>query len=136
VRSGTEALPLIAAFAAAAESAGAFTHECKNRLLEGLKGIDGAEVLGSPDAPHVVALAIPGIPAEVLMNYLDAKEIFVSKGSACKRGQASHAWDAMGLPARLGSSAVRVSFGRGNTLAEVDALLAELYAASKELYRR
>ncbi|MDR2605901.1 MAG: aminotransferase class V-fold PLP-dependent enzyme, partial [Oscillospiraceae bacterium] len=29
VRSGTEALPLIAAFAAAAESAGAFTHECK-----------------------------------------------------------------------------------------------------------
>jgi cysteine desulfurase len=136
VRSGTEPLQLIAAFAAAAEHLQPFTHECKNRLISGLAEIEGAEVLGSPEAPHVVALAIPGIPAEVLMNYLDAKEIFVSKGSACKRGQASHAWDAMGLHAKLGSSAIRVSFGRNSTVNEVDVLLTELQNAIRELYRK
>jgi len=136
VRSGTEPLPVIAAFGAAAENLTRLTSECKNRLLNGLTAIDGAEVLGSPEAPHVVALAIPGIPAEVLMNYLDAREIFVSKGSACKRGQASHAWDAMGLPPKLGSSAIRVSFGYKNTIAEVDKFLEELSNAAKELQRR
>jgi cysteine desulfurase len=130
LRSGTESVPLITAFGAAAKSAGFVPVSLKDELLQGLVPL-GAVVLGSPQAPHIAAFALQGIPAEVLMNYLDSKGICISRGSACKRGRRSHVWDAFGIPRTLSDSAVRVSFGHGNTAEDVVALLAELANAKK-----
>ena len=71
-------------------------------------------------APHLLSLSLPGYRSEVLLNWLDAKGVSVSKGSACKRGARSHVLEAMGLPARVIDGAIRVSFCRLTTEQEAD----------------
>jgi len=51
-------------------------------------------------APHIVALAVPGVSTEVLMNLLESLGVCASSGSAChgRRSLRSHVTAAMGLP--------------------------------------
>jgi cysteine desulfurase len=60
---------------------------------------------------------------------LDRKAIAVSSGSACTSGKTepSHVLKAMKVPDALANSAIRVSFGKNNTMSDVDALLAALH---------
>jgi cysteine desulfurase len=59
---------------------------------------------------------------------LDKRGIAVSSGSACHsgKGEPSHVLLAMGFDPALAKSALRVSFGLGNTAADVDAVLKAL----------
>jgi cysteine desulfurase len=59
---------------------------------------------------------------------LDRKAIAVSSGSACTSGktEASHVLKAMNIADNLAKSAIRVSFGKNNTMSDVDTLLAAL----------
>ena len=124
LRSGTEPMPAILGFAAAAEalSAGkdraARYAELRRILMEELPG---ALFLGDPEccAPHICSLSFPGAKAEPLMNELDRQGICVSRGSACARGRRSHVLEAMGLPAKVIDGALRLSFGPENTAEEV-----------------
>ena len=136
LRSGTEALPQIAAFGAAAEAGfkdaaaaqermAALRQRCIDKLPE-------AVIIGG-GAPHVLSLSLPGYRSEVLMNWLEAKEIYVSKGSACKRGKRSHVLEAMGLPAKVIDGAIRVSLSRFTTEEEIDGFAAALLEAKKNL---
>lgn len=124
LRSGTEPMPAILGFGAAAEalSAGkdraARYAELRRILMEELPG---ALFLGDPEycAPHICSLSFPGAKAEPLMNELDRQGICVSRGSACARGRRSHVLEAMGLPAKVIDGALRLSFGPENTAEEV-----------------
>ena len=124
LRSGTEPMPAILGFGAAAEalSAGkdraARYAELRRILMEELPG---ALFLGDPEccAPHICSLSFPGAKAEPLMNELDRRGICVSRGSACARGRRSHVLEAMGLPAKVIDGALRLSFGPENTAEEV-----------------
>jgi cysteine desulfurase len=60
--------------------------------------------------------------------HLDMAGIACSSGSACSTGavEPSHVLTAMGVPQELGVAALRFSFGRDNTLADVDAVIAAL----------
>ena len=140
LRSGTEALPQIAAFGAAAEVGrreaaaaqqrmAALRQRCIDRVLSEAKD---AVVIGG-GAPHVLCLSLPGYRSEVLMNYLEAREIYVSKGSACKRGRRSHVLEAMGLPAGVIDGAIRVSLSRFTTEQEIDAFAEALLEARRTL---
>ncbi|MDR0819842.1 MAG: cysteine desulfurase [Oscillospiraceae bacterium] len=135
LRSGTESVPLISAFGKAAVYSGFISGAMKDALLDGLGNLD-AVILGTPEAPHIAAFALPGIPAEALMSYLDSKGICISRGSACKRGRRSHVWDAFELPRKISDSAVRVSFGWQNTLEDVEVLLAALQDAKTKIRAR
>ena len=139
-RSGTEAIPAIAAFGAAAHAGHAAMAEAMprisllrqhaiRRLTEELRDV----VLIGDGAPHILCLSLPGYRSEVLMNYLERREIYVSRGSACKKGRRSHVLEAFGLPARVIDGALRISFSRFTTQEEVDALCDGLAAAQKEL---
>ncbi len=140
LRSGTEAMPQIAAFGAAAEAGAREAAEAQKRMaalrqrcIDGvLAGVPDAVVIGG-GAPHILCISLPGYRSEVLMNYLEAREIYVSKGSACKRGRRSHVLEAMGLDARVIDGAIRVSFSRFSTEAEADALSAALRDARRTL---
>lgn len=143
VRSGTEALPLIAAFGVAAEiSAKAmseFEHRMKtleHRLLTGIENEHGI-VLNSKEGalPAIVNISVLGIRSEIMLHYLEEKGIFVSSGSACAKGEKSHVLKAMGYPPERVDSALRISFGRENTEEDVDALLAAIKEAMSELCR-
>ncbi len=128
LRPGTESAPLICAFGEAA--ARAWENREPDRihierlaahLRERVQDIPGI-VLNSPAGalPHIVNLSVPGIRSEILLHFLEQREIYVSSGSACAKGAKSHVLAAMGLsPARI-DSALRVSFSDENTLQDVD----------------
>ncbi len=143
LRAGTESLPLICAFAAAAGIARACFEESAERMAE-LRAhgaerlsleIPGLTLIGG-GAPHILSLSMPGYRSEVLMNYLEAREIYVSRSSACKKGGRSHVLEAMGLPPRVVDGALRVSLCRYTTQEEIDALCDALRAAGETLAHR
>ena len=141
LRSGTEAMPQIVAFGEAARLGAAAMPEALPRMAELRQlcidtvtaAIPEAVVIGG-GAGHILSLSLPGYRSEVLLNYLDAKGIYVSKSSACKRGRRSHVLEAMGVPEKVIDGAVRISFSRYTTREDCEALCRELIHAHRELF--
>ncbi len=128
-RSGTEGTPAIFGFAAACEVGKAsFTEdiarekELLNRLIEKLCKLNGLKINGAHDAPHILSLAIPGLPTQNSINLLQDAGICVSAGSACAKGHRSHVMTAMGLKPEVIDGAFRVSISRETTEEELDKL--------------
>ena len=143
LRAGTEAMPQIAAFGTAAEIAHARFAETQKQLselraytAERLISLIPQLVLIGGGAPHILSVSLPGWRSEVLMNFLEADGIFVSRSSACKKGARSHVLEAIGLPAKVIDGALRISFSRYNTTDDADALCASLLRASQTLAHR
>lgn len=131
LRSGTENVPGICGMAKACEIAytdleGKVNHmnDLRLRLIEGLKDIEGITIngLGGVPAPHIVSVSIDGIRAEVVLHALEAKDVYVSSGSACASNKPaiSETLKAIGVDKSLLDSTVRFSFCELNTLEEVD----------------
>jgi len=143
IRPGTESTPLIAGFGAAVKAlpdantqrkaVASLNAYCREKLLE----IDGI-VLNSPEdaLPYIINLSSGGARAETMLHYLASKEIYVSTGSACSKGKASHVLTAMGLPLDRINSSLRLSFSRYNTKDDVDRLLCALRDGLSELTKR
>ncbi len=129
-RSGTEATPAITGFAAACK-AGSSTFrqdiqlekDLLNGLVEKLCKLDGVQINGAHEAPHILSLSIPGIPTQNIINILQDAGICVSAGSACAKGHRSHVLTAMKLPSEVIDSSFRVSLCRDTTEAELESLL-------------
>lgn len=133
LRSGTEGTPAIFGFAAAAAS-GAKTFrsdisrekELLNSAIAKLEQLDGVVVNGAHDAPHILSLAVPGVPTQNTLNLLQEDGICVSAGSACAKGHRSHVLSAMGLRPEIIDSSFRVSLCRDTTENEMGALIQSL----------
>ena len=143
MRSGTENLPAIVAFAdAAARLVSAMPDSLpkvaalNTRLREGLDSLGADIISGEGAVPHILAFALAGIPSETLVNFLSGEGICISAGSACKKGRRSEALAASGLPERVLNSAVRVSLSYLTTEREVDALLKALAAAKEKILHK
>ena len=89
---------------------------------EKFAALDGALVNGAHEAPHILSLAIPGVPVQNTINILQDSGICVSAGSACAKGHRSHVLSAMGLPPETIDSAFRISLCRDTTREELEAL--------------
>jgi cysteine desulfurase len=80
-------------------------------------------VNGHPERslPHICNLSFPGIDSETMLIQLDLSGIACASGSACTSGtlKNSHVLEAMHLNDEVRRSAVRFSFGRGNTETEM-----------------
>lgn len=148
LRSGTENIPGIAAFAAAIryESAdfpalSAHLSALRVSLLRGLSERAGLrEVranLPPVAAPHIVSLTLPRIKSETALHFLSSRGIYVSSGSACSSHEShtSPAMVAFGLTEREADTTIRVSFGRENTDADVTAFLDALEEGVRTLIR-
>ena len=136
-------MPQIAAFGTAAEIAHARFAETQKQLselraytAERLTSLIPQLVLIGGGAPHILSVSLPGWRSEVLMNFLEADGIFVSRSSACKKGARSHVLEAIGLPSKVIDGALRISFSRYNTTDDADALCASLLRASQTLAHR
>ncbi|MUT67258.1 cysteine desulfurase family protein [Paenibacillus sp. NEAU-GSW1] len=72
--------------------------------------------------PHIVNISFIGIDTETMLMNLDIAGIAASSGSACTSGalERSHVLRAMGLPEDRLNSAVRFSFGLGNTMEDLE----------------
>lgn len=144
LRPGTENVPYIVTLGAAAEKYGrsipARLAEAKklNELLREELAKRGDITVNSPaDAsPYVLNFSIPGVRSETMLHFLESKEIYVSSGSACSKGAASHTLTAMRLPAARIDGALRVSFCDTSTEEDVRALLNGLEEGLGALQRR
>ena len=142
-RAGTEAVPQIAAFGEAARIAKAGLAEnaahmaaLKAVTKEWLQAVIPEIQILDTAAPHILSVSLPGFRSEVLMNWLEAKEIYVSRSSACKKGARSHVLEAIGMDPRRIDGALRIGFSRYNTREDVDALCAALEEAHRTLAHR
>jgi cysteine desulfurase len=133
-RAGTENVPAIAAFGAAAEEARTLAHAaCMAALrdrLEAQLAEFGIEALGknAPRLPNTACVAVAGKSSETLVMALDLAGYAISAGSACSSGKVkpSHVALAMGCGEEISKSAIRISLGWWNTEAEVDGLVTRL----------
>lgn len=130
LRSGTEGTPAIFGFAAACEACRATLTEdiaresaLINGLAQKLCKLDGVVINGAHQAPHILNIAIPGIPTQNSINILQDAGICVSAGSACAKGHRSHVMTAMGLAPEVIDGSFRVSICRDTTEAELDRLV-------------
>lgn len=134
IRSGTESVPLIAGFGAAVDKLLPTISEryetvkkLKAHLLEGLVEIDGVTVNSPEDgSPYVVNISAAGRRSEIMLHYLEQREIYVSSGSACSKGAQSGVLGEFGINGKLADSAVRISMTSQTTEEELDEFIAAL----------
>ncbi len=141
LRSGTEPVPLISGFLGAAEEVDIKTQqqtvgELNMYAREKLSACDFA-VINSPDGalPYILNISVPGYKSETLLHFLESRNIFVSSGSACAKGQASYVLKALGLNRSLADSSLRLSFSKNNTKEDIDLTVAALSEAVGSLRR-
>ncbi|MEO8136800.1 MAG: cysteine desulfurase family protein [Betaproteobacteria bacterium] len=136
MRSGTENVPAIVGFGAAAELAmqGLAAEQARLALLHarleaGLRQRD-ARIFGADAArlPNTSYFAFADVEGETLVIQFDAAGFATASGAACSSYHTgpSRVLLAMGVDSALAGRAVRVSLGRGNDAAQVDAFLATL----------
>ncbi|KQO01403.1 cysteine desulfurase family protein [Paenibacillus sp. Leaf72] len=133
-RAGTENVAGIAGFAKAveicvneAQNKQHFLNELRMEWVELLrKNVDINIVInGAAEQmlPHIVNISFIGVDTETMLMNLDMAGIAAASGSACTSGalERSHVLRAMKLPEERLASAVRFSFGLGNTKEELGA---------------
>jgi cysteine desulfurase len=146
-RAGTEPLPSIAGYAAAARLSAALTHDdhgrvasLRDRLESALvHSLEGVHVNGAgPRVPNTTNLSFDGVESERLLAALDRAGIDASNGSACssRSPEPSHVLAAMGVGATRARSAVRFSLSRLTTREEIDLAVAATIEAVLNLRTR
>ena len=131
-RAGTENIPGIVGFAKAAELAFGDLDD-QNRHLKNLTETFYRKLVETvPDvilngdlnsrAVNTLNLSFKGVEGESIILSLDLKGVAVASGSACTSGtlEPSHVLSAMGIAPEIAQGAIRFSFGRDNTMEDVE----------------
>ena len=141
IRPGTENLPYAVGLGLAAEqgarcmrAAAANAAALNAQLRAGLAALPGITLHSPAGAvPEVLNFSTNCVNSQTFISYLNDRQIYVSGGSACDKGEPSHTLQAMGCDARAVATALRVSFCAGNDEGDVAALLAALKDGLAEL---
>jgi cysteine desulfurase len=140
-RAGTENVAGIVALGYALEESISNMSDKRKRLtalsqatVEGLKAVIPDIRINAESAtrlPGTLNVILPGISGEAMMHLLDLKGICVSTGSACNSGkdEPSHVLLALGMSAQEAKSSIRISYGRYNTLHEVNEIVSAICKA-------
>lgn len=132
MRGGTTNVPAVVGMAQALriacaelEKNAAYVTSLRDRFIKRvLAEIPYVKLNGHPEKrlPANANFSFRYIEGESLLFSLDLKDIAVSSGSACSSGslEPSHVLLAMGLPEGLAHGSIRFSFGKDNTVEQVD----------------
>ena len=137
-RAGTENVAAIAGLARAMELPWVDLFDLTERLASGIAArISGASRNGHAKlrVGNTVNFSFAGCDTSGLLLGMDLEGVAVSSGSACAVGslEPSHVLTAMGLSRELARSAVRFSFGKGSSVADVEAIVAALERVVRRL---
>jgi len=147
-RGGTENLPGIAGFGAAArasaddlESDAAHGARLRQRLEAGLKAAADNVIIFSEDVPRLpntTLFTVPGLRAETAVIGFDLEGIAVSSGSACSSGkvQPSHVLQAMHAAPDIARGGVRISLGWTTAESDIDQALGAWRKLTKSLGKK
>ena len=148
LRSGTENVPAVAAFAAAiregyknlSENA-AKTENLREYLIDNLTRDETfSEIsltLPERHAPHILNITLPKIKSETMLHYLSSMGIYVSSGSACSSNSShrSSALIAYGRTESEADTSIRISLSYENEKEDIDALTEALKSGLARLAR-
>ncbi len=142
IRPGTEPLPAIAGFGAAAAAIPDYSESLKyvtdlrNYMVAKLRTIEGVRINSPENAlPYITNISVEGIPSEVMLNYLSGLGICVSSGSACSKGHKSRVLKAMNLSDDVINTALRISLSVFTNKEEIDYLIGGIASARKTMRR-
>lgn len=140
IRPGTEPMPAIAGFGAAAAAIPDYNQslhhamQLRDYFIDNVSRMQNITVNSPLNAlPYVTNISVVGIPSEVMLNYLSNMGIYVSSGSACSKGHKSRVLKAMNLSEARIDSALRISISRYTTKEEIDYLLYGIDTAQKTM---
>jgi cysteine desulfurase len=144
IRPGTEAVPLIAGFGEAVrlmqpDIAERFEKAQARRayLLKLLQEIPDITLNSPADgSPYIINFSVRGIRSEIMLHFLESKEIYVSSGSACSKGAKSGVLSAYGIPDSLADCALRISISSETTEEELLALTEALREGQQRLIHK
>ena len=142
VFSGTEAMPNISGFGAAAAELGDIdasfekVRGVRDRFIEKVTRIPGVYINSPSDSlPYIINMSVTGLPSQTVVNSLSERGIYISAGSACKRGHDSEVLKAIGLPSDRTHSAIRISMSRFTTDEEMNETVDAIAAAVSRIRR-
>lgn len=147
-RGGTENLPGILGFAAAAERAAltlaadiAHMHALQERLERGLAALSPAVQVygrGGERLPNTSCLRFGTLDADLVLTRFERAGVLASSGAACSAGgtQPSHVLLAMGESPEQAKAGIRISTGRDTTADDVDRCIAAAAAQLQPLLAR
>ncbi|MGT2924012.1 cysteine desulfurase family protein [Streptococcus caviae] len=108
----------------------------KETLADSLSDYDDVTLFSGMDdfAPNILTFGIKGVRGEVLVHALEEHDIYVSTTSACssKAGKPAGTLIAMGIPAKLAQTAVRISLDDDNDRSQAEQFL----TAFKHIYQQ
>lgn len=146
LRSGTENMPGIVGFGEACklwsedrEEVMSRLASLRKRLIAGIKGALPDAVLHGPQeegvAPHICHFAFPGFKGESILHALEARNVFVSTGSACSshKTRPSPVVMALGRSEDEALASIRFSMSRYTTEKDIDRAVEALDESLKEL---
>lgn len=140
LRPGTQPMPAIAGFGAAAAALPNLTAQLKkvtelrDYMCERLLSLGGVVINSPEDAlPYVTNISVLGINSEPMLNFLSSRGVYVSSGSACSKGHQSSVLKNMGLSDEIRKSPLRISFSRFTTKEEIDMLIDGISAGQKAI---
>jgi len=148
LRAGTENTPGIAGLGLAMEMAAQNLTKARDHLetLEShfkkrLTDIyPDAIYNGHPEhhLPGLISVTIPSVTSDILLINLDMRDMAVSSGSACSSGtvKPSDVLSAMNVSNKHNISTLRISFGKSNTIEEVDKLIEAFDKILKKYLRK
>ncbi|MDE5584437.1 MAG: cysteine desulfurase [Ruminococcus sp.] len=134
LRSGTESVPLISAFSKAVEKYSPTIEKRYEKMLESrkylisrLSEIDGISV-NSPEnsSPYIVNISAVGKRSEIMLHFLENKEVYISSGSACSKGKKSGVLEKFGIKPKNADSAIRISMTAETEQGEIDIFIEAL----------
>lgn len=150
-RGGTENVAAIVGFAEAVKIAKLTMEESsehvsllKQNMIKGISEIDykGIQINSGPNSsPYVLSITFKSEhyknDSEAMLMYLDINRIAASNGSACTSGtlKPSHVMLGSGLSTEDANGTVRFSFGKQNTVEEIDYVLDILARMTKKFCR-
>ncbi|MBT3989731.1 MAG: cysteine desulfurase [Rhodospirillaceae bacterium] len=142
-RGGTENVPGIVGFGAAAEQAAEELSQAveiealRDQLEAAIKSIAPGTVIHGENVdrlPNTTCLSMPNVVSETQVMKFDLAGFMISAGAACSSGkvQASHVLLAMGVEDEEASTAIRISLGHTNNASDVEAFVEQW----REMYAR
>lgn len=147
IRPGTENVPGIAGFgAAASETVANFgaieqMRELKNLLWQRIASsvpfaVRNGSAGETDSAPHILSVSFLGLRGEVLVHALAEKGVYVSTGSACssRRRMGARALKALGLDERRTEGTIRLSLSVATTRDDIEEAARRIAAVALELH--
>lgn len=139
-RSGTESVPLIAAFGAAVDFLAPIMknnlehyEKLRNHLTEKLSENENIKINYDKGVPYIMSISVKGIRSEIMLHTLEKSEIYVSSGSACSKGKSSGVLEEFGADALTADSTLRLSFSYETTTEMLDIFAEKLFEAQRTL---